>query len=250
MSRRLTAASHLEAYDLFARHSADPALMANRDGQTTKWKMERIIAQLPLASETRFLDVGPGDGALIAAVAPRVATCLGVDPSGVAVERLNGLHVGLDTVSFAVGTSQRIDVPDESFDVVVINSVLHILPALEEVRRSLRELVRVCRPGGVIFVGELPFRSELARGVLRHMSRKLWEYGPRPYARLLFDVYARPWLRGEPTILHPIGNLHVPEEELRGWCAELGVDVVVRRHHEPRRPSLTRNDYVLRRSSP
>ena len=63
----------------------------------------------------------------------------------------------------------------------------------------------------------------------------------------MLHVYARPVLRGEPALLFPISNLHVPEDDFRAMCAPLGVAVECCRHREPRRPSLTRNDYLLMR---
>ena len=88
MPRRLVARSHREAYDLLATHYEDPALMANRDAETTRLKIARLAEQLPLTPEARVLDVGPGDGALFHLIGPRVASCLGVDPSANAVARL------------------------------------------------------------------------------------------------------------------------------------------------------------------
>ena len=247
MPRRLVARSHREAYDLLAIHYEDPALMANRDAETTRLKIARLAEQLPLTPEARVLDVGPGDGALFHLIGPRVASCLGVDPSANAVARLTEMFRDVPGVEFAVGASDRIDAPDATFDLVVVNSVLHVLPSVKDVERSLAELVRVCRPGGLLFVGELPFRSELGRGVLAHITRKLWEYGPRAYLRLMYHVYARPVLCGEPALLFPINNLHVPEDEFRAMCVPLDMTAECRRHRELRRPSLTRNDYLLKR---
>lgn len=247
MPAKLVARDHRHVYDLIAEHFEDPALMANRDAETTRIKLERLVAQLPLEPESRVLDVGPGDGTLFRLIADRVASCLGVDPSETAVRRLGDLFGDVPGVEFALGASDRIPALDGSFDVVVVNSVLHVLPSVEDIERSLAELVRVCAPGGLVFVGELPFRSELGRGVLPHIARKLREYGPRTYLRLMYHVYLRPVLRGEPILLFPISNLHVPEEDFRAMCAPLGVTVECRRHREPARPSLTRNDYRLRK---
>lgn len=88
--RKRVARSHAEAYDLWAREFVDPALMANRDAETTRRKLERVAAGLPLEATTRVLDVGPGDGALFRHVAGRVAACCGVDPSDAAVAKLRG----------------------------------------------------------------------------------------------------------------------------------------------------------------
>jgi ubiquinone/menaquinone biosynthesis C-methylase UbiE len=247
MVRKLVARDHQQAYDFWATHFGDPALMANRDAETTRRKLEAVVRGLPLGPESELLDVGPGDGTLFRLVSGRVRRCCGVDPSRSAVDRLQRSFQDAPNVEFAIGSMDSIPHPDASFDVVVINSVLQMLPTVAAVRRSLAELVRVCRPEGLIFVGELPFRSELDRGVLVHLSRKLQEFGARGLLRTLYAVYARPLLQGEPVVVYPASNLHVPAAEFTALCEELGLGVECRRHQELRRPSTTRNDYWLRR---
>lgn len=171
MPRRLVARDHRDAYDLWAKHFSDPALMANRDSEATRLKIARLALQLPLEPSSFLLDVGPGDGALFRLVANGVHRCCGVDPSAAAVSNLASLFRGAKNVEFVVGSAEEIPYPDDEFDVVVIDSVLHCLPAKENVDRSLAELVRVCKPGGLVFVGELPFRSELERGILVHLAQ-------------------------------------------------------------------------------
>ena len=246
LPRKLVARDHAEAYDLWASQFDDPALMANRDAETTRRKLARVAAGLALRADSRVLDVGPGDGALFRHIAGNVATCHGVDPSAAAVEKLGRIFSDTPNVSFEVGSAHAIPFPDASFDVVVVNSVLQMLPGREQVESALGEMVRVCAPGGLVFVGELPFRSELSRGILVHLGRKLREFGPRSLARVLVHTYLRPVLRGEPVVLYPATNLHLPEDAVREMGARLGVSVECRRHHELARPSLTRNDYWLR----
>jgi ubiquinone/menaquinone biosynthesis C-methylase UbiE len=242
----MRARDHREAYDLWATHFDDPALMANRDAKTTLRKIENLARQLPLEQGSRVLDVGPGDGALFRLIAGCVRRCHGVDPSVNAVARLNSLFRDAPNVEFTVGSADALPYGDAEFDVVVINSVLHCLPSAAVVEKSLAEIVRVCASGGTVFVGEMPFRSELSRGVLVHMARKLHEYGPRVFSRLMYHVYIRPFLRGEGIVLYPASNLHFPEADFRTMCRRLEVRVECRRHHELRRPSSTRNDYLLR----
>ena len=242
----MRAKDHREAYDLWATHFDDPALMANRDAKTTLRKIENLARQLPLERGSRVLDVGPGDGTLFRLIAGRVRRCHGVDPSVNAVARLRSLFRQEPNVEFAVGSADALPYRDAEFEVVVINSVLQCLPSAAVVENSLAEIVRVCTTGGTVFVGEMPFRDELSRGVPVHMARKLREYGPRVFSRLMYHVYIRPLLRGEGVVLYPASNLHFPEADFRAMCRRFGVSVECRRHHELRRPSSTRNDYLLR----
>ena len=245
MPKKLVVKDFRDAYDLYATHFRDPAQMANRDARTTHRKLERLIELLPLGPKSRVVDVGPGDGTLFRLIAERVAMCRGVDPSANGVNKLRHMFRDAPNVEFALGTSQQIPFPNDSFDVVVVNSVLHALPSVTDVEQSLAELVRVCAGGGVVFVGELPFRSELERGILVHMGRKLRESGFRNYLRLLMTIYLRPILRGEPMILYPAKNLHIGEKDFRSMCQPLGATVETYRHRELAGPSTTRNDYLL-----
>ena len=148
-------------------------------------------------------------------------------------------------MEFVLGSATAIPYGNAEFDVVVVNSVLQMLPTKAEIGESLGELVRVCKAGGTIFVGELPFRDETGRGVVAHLARKLRESGPKNLARLLYHVYALPVLRREPIVLYPARNTHVSSEELHSMCRALGVSVESWRHRELKRDSLTRNDYRL-----
>jgi ubiquinone/menaquinone biosynthesis C-methylase UbiE len=150
-------------------------------------------------------------------------------------------------VEFSLGTALELPFQGASYDVVVVNSVLHMLPTPGDVRLGLAEALRVCRPGGTVWVGELPFRAELSRGIAAHMVRKLREYGPLAYSRLVYHVYLRPVLQGEPILLYPARNTHVPRQEFEAWAQELGASVECFRHKELRSPSETRNDYRLTR---
>jgi ubiquinone/menaquinone biosynthesis C-methylase UbiE len=245
MLKKLIAKDHREAYHLWATHFDDPALMTNRDAETTRRKIENLASQLPLETTSSVLDVGPGDGALFRAIAARVRRCCGVDPSANAVSKLTGLFRGFPNVEFVVGAADAVPFPDREFDVVVINSVLQVLPSVTDIQRSLGELVRVCRPGGLVYVGELPFRSELGRGILVHVARRVYEFGARNFLRNVYFTHARPLLRGDPIVLYPATSLHVSEEEFTAMCHDLDLRVECRRHQELSRPSYTRNDYLL-----
>ncbi len=244
--KRLVARDHREAYDLWARCFDDPALMANRDPEITRFVVRNVAEKLPLRPDCRLLDVGPGDGALFRLVSSRVARCCGVDPTPDAVAKLRRLFRDVDRVEFAVGSSEAIPYGDGEFDVVVMNSVIMILPSRQAAERTLGELVRVCAPGGTVFVGEVPFVSELASGVLPVLARRWRDFGTRRFARNLYRTYVRPALRGYPLLVGPVEEtLHFEPEEFSTICRRLGARVECSRHREPRRLSTTRNDYLL-----
>ncbi|MGW2655640.1 class I SAM-dependent methyltransferase [Streptomyces sp. NPDC001478] len=104
-----------------------------------------------LGSGLDVLDVGCGPGTitadLAALVAPGRVTAVDTtreildQAAAVAAER------GLDNVEFAVADVHDLDFPDDSFDVVHAHQVLqHVGDPVQ----ALREMRRVCRPGGIV----------------------------------------------------------------------------------------------------
>jgi SAM-dependent methyltransferase len=100
-----------------------------------------------------LLDIGSGPGTITADLAGRVApgrvTAVEVSESALAITRAEVGRRGLQTVDFAVGDVHELEFPPGSFDVVHAHQVLqHVADPV----RALREMIRVCRPGGVVAV--------------------------------------------------------------------------------------------------
>ncbi|MCX4680217.1 class I SAM-dependent methyltransferase [Streptomyces sp. NBC_01433] len=106
------------------------------------------------------LDVGCGPGTitadLAALVAPGPVTAVDTgrdildQAAAVAAER------GLDNVTFATADVHALDFPDDSFDVVHAHQVLqHVGDPV----RALREMRRVCRPGGLVAVRDSDYAA-------------------------------------------------------------------------------------------
>ncbi|MER6995674.1 class I SAM-dependent methyltransferase [Streptomyces sp. NPDC000410] len=97
------------------------------------------------------LDIGCGPGTITADLAALVApgTVTAVDAAAEVLEQAREVAAerGLDNVRFAVADVHALDFPDDSFDVVHAHQVLqHVGDPV----RALREMRRVCRPGGVV----------------------------------------------------------------------------------------------------
>lgn len=109
----------------------------------------------------RGLDVGCGQGAYVARM-----RSLGLDVSGIDMSsgqvRLAARNVGGEGL-VQVGSVLDIPAADATFDFVYIINVLHHLNSADEQRRAFRELLRVLRPGGLIFVHEINTRNVLFR---------------------------------------------------------------------------------------
>ena len=103
----------------------------------------------------RALELGCGTGFfllnLIQAGVARRGSVTDLSPGMVKVATRNGLSLGLD-VDGRVADAEGIPYEDDTFDLVVGHAVLHHIP---DVEKSLREVVRVLKPGGrFVFAGE------------------------------------------------------------------------------------------------
>lgn len=97
------------------------------------------------------LDIGCGPGTITADLAVRVApgTVLAVDRFAdvLDVARDESRRRNLANVTFATADVHRLEVPDDAFDVVHAHQVLqHVADPVQ----ALREMRRVCRPGGIV----------------------------------------------------------------------------------------------------
>ncbi|WP_278315275.1 class I SAM-dependent methyltransferase [Lolliginicoccus levis] len=108
----------------------------------------------PLPYE-RALELGCGTGFfllnLMQAGVARTGSVTDLSPGMVKVALRNAENLGLD-VDGRVADAERIPYDDNTFDLVVGHAVLHHIP---EVEQSLREVLRVLKPGGrFVFAGE------------------------------------------------------------------------------------------------
>jgi len=102
-----------------------------------------------LAPDLRLLDVGCGPGTITVDLATRVARVTAVEVTDEALQlaRTQARSAGRENVDFAVADVHALDFPDGTFDVVHAHQVLQHLADPE---RALREMRRVCRPGGIV----------------------------------------------------------------------------------------------------
>jgi len=104
-----------------------------------------------LGASDELLDVACGPGLVACELAPRVKSVRGLDVVESMLEQARARAASLDlsNVAFDLGDCTKLPYPDASFSRVVTRYSFHHLlePAL-----TLREMARVCRPGGTITV--------------------------------------------------------------------------------------------------
>jgi SAM-dependent methyltransferase len=106
----------------------------------------------------RVLDVGCGPGALVRLLARRGCQVVGVDADPAMVARAEELAAGLPGAEFRQGSLLALPFAADEFDLVTATNVIFLLP---EPLAGLREMQRVCRPGGrVAMLNPAPKLSE------------------------------------------------------------------------------------------
>jgi amino acid adenylation domain-containing protein/non-ribosomal peptide synthase protein (TIGR01720 family) len=130
---------------------------------------ERIIALDP----DRTLEIGCGTGMMLFRVAPHCSRYVGTDLSRVGIDQLRRKlerpELELPQVElFHRGADDLSGFDAESFDTLVINSVVQLFPSVEYLMRVLEGAVPLVKRGGRIFIGDVrslpllePFRASV-----------------------------------------------------------------------------------------
>jgi SAM-dependent methyltransferase len=138
---------------------------------------EELVARIAVAQGERVLDLGCGDGTTALPAARRGADVLGVDIASnlVAAGNRRANDENLAKCRFQEGDATNLhELEDQSFDLVMSIFGAMFAPKPFEVAR---EMVRVCRPGGRIVMGNwIPNDPTLVAQILKISSA----YSPPP----------------------------------------------------------------------
>lgn len=122
-----------------------------------KRRIQMNLSNLKIASGSKILEVGVGTGMSLEAY-PADSEVLGVDLSEsmlaeaeTMIARKDWSHINVRPMN-----AEQLEFDDESFDLV---TSFHTISVVTRPEQMMRELVRVCRPGGRILVIN-HFRSE------------------------------------------------------------------------------------------
>ena len=168
--RRLTAL--MSFYAVFFLGNALSFYYATRRGKFVVWNS--ILDGLHLHGDERVLDMGCGRGAVLVAVAKRLASgrVTGVDlwsardQSGNAsdVTRRNASIEGvLDRVGIETGDMRALPFADGSFDLVVSSLAIHNIRGNADRAKAVSEAWRVLKPGGRIVIADIRATALYAR---------------------------------------------------------------------------------------
>jgi SAM-dependent methyltransferase len=137
-------------------------------GVANPWQLGR------LAAGERVLDLGSGAGtdSLVAAqmVGPDGhVTGIDMTPEMLAKARAAAAEMGAANVEFVAGEAERLPFGGESFDVVVSNGVIDLIPDKDAV---FGELYRVLAPGGRLQIADVTIQNPVSEEGRRNID--LW----------------------------------------------------------------------------
>jgi amino acid adenylation domain-containing protein len=186
--------------------------------------VRRIEARKP----RKILEIGCGTGLMLSRLAASCERYVGTDFSHVALGQVAEL-IRSDRRLSHVELLQRLaddfsGIEPESFDTVIINSVVQYFPSLEYLQTVLERCVAATRPGGRVFVGDvrnLPMLSPFHASVLYQRAA-----GPTDRAQLSRQVQQYVDHEGELVIDPPFFSA-LKEQ----WSRVSDVEVFIKRGH-------------------
>lgn len=176
-----------------------------------------------LTKGMRVLDVGCGPGTfteyVAQAIAPGMVTGLDLDAEFVAHATAKAEAAGTSGLEFVVGNAYALPFGDDTFDAVTSYTGIGVL---SDPPKAVAEMVRVCRPGGVVSIAEgLGGPS----GITFYGVDATQESEPYPGARRLHELTTR--LRaGQGGSVPGIGSAVWPRRALWAILPALGLEDV------------------------
>jgi SAM-dependent methyltransferase len=185
----LRTASHFDFYRFNATKTVELERLSGRgpNREKTERVAHHILSRIDAKHAHVIVDVGCGDGTLL-----DLALCekrIGVLPTS---EEQNRLAIARPHLTVLLGDAQdRLPLPDAAANRVVCNGVLLHFCNLEQVRNAIAELARITKPGGTVYIGEIPEAPHMG---IDHSSPVRWLrsllrcHGPRAAVAGLKDL--------------------------------------------------------------
>ncbi|MDX2250119.1 MAG: methyltransferase domain-containing protein [Bacteroidia bacterium] len=219
-------------WDKIARSSEDPhAQVARIQGKTplTEKQLRRIalhiVGQLDLRPHYTLLDVCCGNGTLTRLLAEKCSTTTGVDISPEQIRRAKTHSKALSITYQVADATQLTSHVEGTFDRINLYFSFQYLDSYSKGRAAIREMAKLLKPGGKIFIGDVPDAA------------KLPVFYPSLIARIRYKISH---LLGR----HPMGKFW-KEAEIQKICREVGLSCVTLAQPGDLPYAVYRVDYVI-----
>ncbi|NET61491.1 MAG: AMP-binding protein, partial [Symploca sp. SIO2E6] len=138
--------------------------------------VNQVLAQKP----ERVWEVGCGTGMLLFQIAPQTEKYYGTDISNASLEyikkQIEQQPDKYGHVSLAQKRAEDMaDIAPNSFDVVLLSSIVQYFPSVEYLLQVIENSIRVVKPGGMIFLGDIRSRPLMREF---HSSVQLYQATP------------------------------------------------------------------------
>lgn len=114
-------------------------------------KIKKLESVLGSFKGKKILDVGCGTGGFVISVSKLGGRAYGIDPQRSAIEICKEKAVvnGLAKKIFRLEKAEKLSFPDNSFDIIYSFTVLE---HVADVKKTMSEMIRVVKPGGLIYI--------------------------------------------------------------------------------------------------
>ncbi|MDF5732379.1 MAG: amino acid adenylation domain-containing protein, partial [Rhizonema sp. PD38] len=127
--------------------------------EVREW-VDHTVARILSLKPKRILEIGCGTGLLLFRIAPHCKYYCGTDISSASVRYIESLlhssQQDLSQVKLYQRAADNLEgIGDETFDTVVINSVIQYFPSIDYLVGVLESAIALVAPGGFVFVGDV-----------------------------------------------------------------------------------------------
>lgn len=206
-----------------------------------------IRSKIPVRKTDNVLDAGCGTGVLTFPLAGHCGLIHGVDAGEkiLAQAKRKCEQDKSAPVEFHLGNILDLPFQEGFFDHAIIYSVLQLLENDDQVRRCVKELIRVCKRGAYILLGDIPdrrVREEFDRREKTKAELKIIaEYEAKR------DAYNQLREKKIGDVVPTPSGLALDTELIVAWGREYGCEGSVQRQDLRLPFSLTRRDVVLKK---
>ncbi len=225
--------THIETYRLKAS-SPDVRELNARPGRhdLSEFIASQIYSRLPIHNRSIVLDIGCGDGTLLQKYAKNGhGEYFGILPTTQEIDRLKE-HLrekGVDNIKLLCSTCDKISLPENFIDVIVINGVIPLIDSDLTLDKTIKEIERVLKPGGTVYFGELIINNSqnnirFGDSISLWLLHSLIKQGPRSFynkSKILLNAI----FSNAPFVIAPKSYYTIEQHEFSRRLNELGFKI-------------------------